>query len=229
MNRIEQIENFAREHVDVEPAHDFVHMHRVRNWALKIASGDKYPSSDMVEAAALLHDVGLARTRENRRGHGEVGAEMTYDFLTENALFATEEIDEITNAVRYHCTNRGGNGQLLDILRDADMIDCLGAIGVIRTVRYWLQKPDYDPDSVRGDTWRMTAKDFDERFDRGVAVGDTIVDYLNFQISCYDNMATETGKAIARPLLTFTRNFILQLEAEVSRMVGDQFEETKPQ
>ena len=217
---IEQIENFAREHVLIEPAHDFEHIHRVRNWALKIALGEKYTDNTIVEAAALLHDIGLTHTQNNRRLHGEVGAQMAHEFLTENALFPSEGIDEITNAIRYHCTNRGGSGQLLDILRDADIIDSLGAIVVIRTVRYWLNKPDYDPDNVRSSTWQMTAKDFDERFDKGVAVGDNIVDHLNFQISCYDNMATDTGRAIAMPLVTFTRNYILQLEAEIHCMGG---------
>lgn len=113
MNRLEQIENFAREHVAAEHAHDFEHIHRVRNWALKIASGEKHRDSDMVEAAALLHDVGLTRTRENRRQRGEVGAEMAHAYLTDNALFAPEEIDEITNAIRYHCTNRAGMGNYL--------------------------------------------------------------------------------------------------------------------
>lgn len=72
----------------------------------------------------------------------------------------------------------------------------------------------------------MTAKDFDERLDRGVAFGDNIADYMNFQISCYEIMATNTGKAIAKPLLTFTRDFILQLEAEIRCTVGNLFVDT---
>lgn len=77
MNIIEQIGNFAREHVLTEPAHDFEHIHRVRNWALKIASDGKCPDSAIVEAAALLHDVGLTSARNNRHRHGEVGARIS--------------------------------------------------------------------------------------------------------------------------------------------------------
>jgi len=52
----------------------------------------------------------------------------------------------------------------------------------------------------------VTARHFEERFDKGVAVSDNIASCLDFQINCYDNMVTETGRAIARPLLTFTRD-----------------------
>lgn len=41
-------------------------------------------------------------------------------------------------------------------------------------------------------------------------------------------MATETEKAIAKPLLAFSRDYILQLEAEVRCTVGDLIEGEKP-
>jgi uncharacterized protein len=226
MNKLDQIEKFAREHMGAEPAHDFEHAHRVRNWAVKIASHENYDHANLVQATALLHDIGLAHTRNNRRLHGEVGAQMAYEFLKRGTLFPTDAIEQITHAIRYHCTNRGGSGKLLDILRDADIIDSLGAIGVIRTVRYWLAKRDYDPDNVRSRTWQMTANDFDELFDKGLPLGDNVVDFMNFQISCYDNMATNTGKAIARPLVTFTQDYILQMEDEVNCAVAGVFVET---
>lgn len=215
MKMTQQIESFARGLMTSEIAHGFDHVHRVRNWALKIAAGERYPNAEAVEAAALLHDIGLSRAKDKRRLHGEIGAEMARDYLLKNALFPPECVSEIANAIRYHCANRSGSGQLLDILRDADMIDCLGAMGVIRTVRYWWEKPDYDPNNVRGATWQMAARDFDDRFDKGVEVGGNIVDHLNFQISCFDNLATETGRRIAAPLTQFLRAFILELEAEV--------------
>ncbi len=221
MNRIEQIENFAKQLLDTEAAHDFEHIHRVRNWTLKIAKGEGYPSDlEVPEAAALLHDIGLPQSKDNRRMHGQAGADIAREYLLENDFFTPAQVEEIVNAIRYHCRNREGEGQLLDILRDADMIDSLGAIGVIRTVRYWPNKPDYDPANIRSAAWGKNAKFFDERFDRGADSGDNIVEFINFQISTYENMATETGKALARPLISFARNFILQLESEVNCTVG---------
>ena len=54
MKTIEPIEAFAGEHGTAEPAHDFEHIHRIRNWALKIAAGEKYPDSlDATYEAAI--------------------------------------------------------------------------------------------------------------------------------------------------------------------------------
>jgi len=151
-----------------------------------------------VEAAALLHDIGRGHT-DNERQHGEVGAEIAKNYLKENGFFNDDEVTDICNAIRYHCTNRKGEGMLLDILRDADKLDLSGAIGIWRVMisKYFLS---YSPDdNLRGETWQMGAADFDKRFDAGIGPGEYIVDEINFCISCYDNFATETAKSIATP------------------------------
>ena len=213
------IEGFARQFMSAEPGHDFEHVKRVRNWARIVARGEGYAALDVVEAAALLHDIGLPRA-EPRRMHGGIGAKMAGQFLREHGWFPEETVAEICNAIRHHCTNRTGSGKLLDILRDADMMDMFGAMGIIRCVRFASGLPDYAPCDVQGPTWGMTAKDFDHRFDMGIGIGETVTDYLNFHISCYDNLVTQTARRLAAPLAAFISTFVRQLDSEVVANAG---------
>lgn len=216
MEKILLIENYVKDLLKDDIAHEFGHIDRVRNSALKIAKNEKFGNLEMVEATALLHDIGYVKSEVPNK-HGEVGAEMARKFLEENNFFVDDEIDEICNAIRFHNKNRGGEGELLDILRDADMIDMFGAIGIMRALTSKHSKPQFDSSDVKGKTWEMSAKDFDDRFDSGVGIGDFIVDQVNFQISCYDNLKTETAKEYAKFSIEFMKGYLRQLEFEVEK------------
>ncbi|MBN1584373.1 MAG: hypothetical protein JXA89_26945 [Anaerolineae bacterium] len=70
--------------------------------------------------------------------------------------------------------------------------------------------------------WQTTARDVDRRFAEGKGVGHTIVDQINFQVSCHGNLRTETAKQIAVPLVAFMRAFLVQLDSEAGVGVGRQ-------
>jgi len=219
-DRIHQIEDHVRELVsaargaNLAIAHGFQHLDRVRGWAVRIAQGEGLGELELVEAAALLHDVGLTHT-EQRSQHAEVGAEMAAQFLHEGHLFADREIDAIADAIRCHSSLRGG-GILGRILRDADILDAVGAVGIMRAFTSAYARPEYDPRNIRGTTWGVTARGFDVRFAQGEGIGNYIVDQVNFQISLYGNLATETAQRIARPLVDFMTAYMIQLETEVN-------------
>lgn len=196
-----------------EIAHDFKHADRVRHWALKIAKQEGYPDLELVEATALLHDIGLLNG--GRKHHAEVGAQLATDFLREHQLFSEAEIDTIAYAIRNH-NSLDGEGQLLAILQDADTLDLLGAVGLMRGFTSKADKPDYAPDLIKGETWGMSAEDFTERFQSGIGIGGTIVDQINFQISCYDNLSTAAGKAFGAPLAAYMRDFMEALEQQIN-------------
>lgn len=212
--KIQQIEDYVKSVLDNEVAHDFKHADRVRNWALQIANKEGFEDLEAVGASALLHDIGLTKA-EKRNVHGEVGAEMAAKFLKEKNLFSQEKVDEICHAIRYHNKNREGEGNLLKILRDADMMDLFGAVGIMRAFTFKSSQPEYDPVNIKGETWKMTASDFDRRFDSNTGTGNFIVDHINFHISCYDNLSTETARQFAKPLVKFMINFINQLDTEI--------------
>jgi len=221
-NRIQQIEAYAAQMMTgpfaVEAfriAHEMPHVRRVYANALRLAQAEGYPHLDRVAAAALLHDIGLPVV-DKRSDHPRVGAELAGQFLRENELFAPDEIDEICEAIVHH-GRLDGNQPLLHILRDADILDLLGNVGIMRAFTSKAYLPVYDPDHPHGETWGITANDITRRFQAGLGFGSTILDHLNFQISCYENLCTETAREWGRPLRDTIRQFIIQFAKEVGR------------
>jgi HD superfamily phosphodiesterase len=200
---------------DLRIAHDFGHVDRVRDWALRIAKGEAVQARELTEAAALLHDIGLTRVEVEHRGqHAQVGAEIAARCLRNRQLFTEQETEAITDAIRCHSSPSGG-AMLGRILRDADKLDALGAVGIMRAFTSKHAKPEYAPHDVKGDTWGMSMKGFERRFADGKGFGAHIMDQVNFQMSYYDELHTETAKQMGRPLVEFMRAFVIQLESEV--------------
>ncbi len=221
IQRIQQIEAYAEKMLTgpfvVEVfriAHEMSHVRRVYAHALRLAQAEGYPHQDRVAAAALLHDIGLPVV-DKRGDHPRVGAELAGQFLQENGLFAPAEIAEICEAIVYH-GRLDGTTPLIHILCDADRLDVLGTVGLMRAFTSKAHLPVYLPEHPRGETWGFTADDFTERFQAGLGMGPTILDQINFQISCYENLSTETAKEWGRPLRDTMRQFVSQFAEEVA-------------
>jgi putative nucleotidyltransferase with HDIG domain len=220
-DRIHEIESYVRRSMstvtapDLRIGHDFKHVDRVRGWALRIASSEAVQDLELVEAAALLHDIGLTRVEVDQRGqHAQVGAEIAGQFLHEHQMFTEDEIGIITDAIRCHSSPRGG-GRLGEVLRDADKLDALGAVGIMRAFTSKYAKPEYAPQDVRGDTWGMPMSGFEARFAAGEGIGDHIIDQINLQISFYGELHTPTARQIGKPLVEFVKAYVIQLDSEI--------------
>jgi uncharacterized protein len=142
---VAQTENYIKEiFADEGTGHDWWHIHRVRNLALKIAEaegGNRF----VIEMAALLHDIDDWK--------------MTGDKQTSNAeswlknLNLTEaEINKILEIIGQVSFKGAGVETLATsveakIVQDADRLDAIGAIGIARAFAYGGNKgrPIYDP------------------------------------------------------------------------------------
>ena len=213
-NVVQQVEAYVKKVMKDEAAHDFKHVDRVRNWAVQIAGGEGYEDIELVEVTALLHDIGLPYVEE-RRLHGQKGAEIAGRFLRGKNLMPEEKIKEIINAIRHHSKKRKSSGKLLDILCDADTLDALGAVGIMRAFTSKHHKLEYIPDNIKGESWGRSTKEYDELFRMGLEAGDTIIDQINLQIHYYGNLSTETAKRIGGPLERYMKDFVIQLESEI--------------
>ncbi|MEJ5310034.1 MAG: HD domain-containing protein [Anaerolineae bacterium] len=167
IDRIQQIESYVKQAMemvtapDLRIAHDFKHVEGVRGWALRIARGEGIRDLELVEAAVLLHDIGLTCVEvAQRHQHGPVGADIAAQFLREHRLFDEDEIQIIADAIRYHSSPRGG-GPLGVLLRDADKLDALGAAGLMRAFTSKCAKPEYAPHNIKGDTWELPMAGFE--------------------------------------------------------------------
>ena len=220
-DKIAQIENYVKQLMstavapDLRIAHDFKHVNRVRGWALCIAK-DEGLDLELIEAAALLHDIGLTCLKvEQRNQHAQASAELATQFLNEQQLFTHHEIEVIADAIRCHSSPNGG-GVLGAVLRDADKLDALGAVGLMRAFTSKYAKPEYDPRHTKGSTWQMTMSEFEKRFAEGKGIGEYILDQVNFQISFYGELHTETARQIGKPLVDFMKAYIIQLDSEIN-------------
>ena len=195
-------------------AHHMPHVQRVYHHALRLAQAENYPYLDRVAAAALLHDIGLPMVSK-RGDHPKVGAGLAATFLQENDLFSSPEITEIAEAIVHH-GRLDGDTPLIHILRDADILDLLGSVGIMRAFTSKSNLPAYQSKQPRGETWGLDAADFTARFQMGVGIGPTILDQINFQMSCYENLCTETARAMGRPLRDTMCQFVNQFVQEIS-------------
>jgi uncharacterized protein len=190
---------------DLMIAHDCKHVERVRKWALVIAEGEGLAELEVVEVTALLHDIGLARMDdgEERRGHGPLGADAIRHHSRSPCYVAD------------HLNTLGGKGKLLEVIRDADNLDALGAVGLMRAFSSKHFLPEYDPSNIKGDAWGLSSAVYRERFADKLSPVNTIIDQVNQQVRYYDNFHTMTGRNLAVPLVRFMKDFVLQLETEV--------------
>ena len=183
--------------------HDFKHVDRVRKWAIKIAKAEKR-NVFLTEMAALLHDVGRSKENPPKILHADIGAKMAYQFLTKNKLVTKKEADQITYAVA--CHGRGGKRWLVNILQDADKLDGLGAMGIIRVAQHAYDLPEYlHKNGKEKSKWKKG--EATEILKKQKHVGLSVLESINFQITWYNDIHTKTAKKLAQPLVKFMKKY----------------------
>jgi len=131
------IENFMLEKMN-DAAHDKFHIYRVLNSALEIARHTKNVDAEILTAACLLHDIGRdAQAKDPTLCHAQVGAEMAYQFLSQQGWQANRAL-HVRDCISSH-RFRGDNApETIEakILFDADKLDVTGTVGIARTLIY---------------------------------------------------------------------------------------------
>jgi uncharacterized protein len=118
-----------------ELAHDIHHIDRVHAWALRL-SPEAGADSDLAGAAALVHDlVFVPKDSAERSQGGERSAAAAPGVLAE-AGYRPDEIAAVAEAVRTSSWSRGlaPSGPLGRVLQDADRLDAIGALGLMRNL-----------------------------------------------------------------------------------------------
>ena len=134
-------------------AHDFRHIYRVLALAIEISRYEENVDMYILVLACLLHDIGRQKQRNDPAVcHAEAGAQMAYDFLTQEGL-DRETALAVKNAIISHRYRSKHIPQSIEakILFDADTLDVTGAIGIARTLQYegYLSIPLYSLDINR--------------------------------------------------------------------------------
>ncbi|MEI5907279.1 HD domain-containing protein [Bacillus spongiae] len=197
----EDVEQFVRELLKNDfSGHDWYHIDRVRTLALKIVNEEQIGNPDIVEYAALLHDVA-----DKKLVNEATGAKWLEQALTKVPLLDEDKkhIKEIVMNISYN----GGNEKKLhsiegEIVRDADRLDAIGAIGIARVFAYGGSKGQaiFDPKvKVREE---MSEEEY--RNDKTSSVHH----FYEKLFKLKDLMTTKTGKRIAEERTLFMQQYI---------------------
>lgn len=131
---LRETENYIRDHFQGEGSgHDWWHIHRVRNVALKLAKiegGNKF----IIEMAALLHDL------DDWKLNNESEVSKTEKWLDDLGILISDKnkIIAIIGQVSFKGAGVGNKAISIEakIVQDADRLDAIGAIGIARTFAY---------------------------------------------------------------------------------------------
>lgn len=135
-NRIQKLTEIIKDkYNNGDPGHDFAHIMRVVELCKRI--GNKVEANlEVLIPAAMLHDVvNLPKDHPERKQASQKAAEEAKSILRE-LEYSNEEIGLIETVIIEHSYSLGKKPSCIEsaVLQDADRLDALGAIGIMRTV-----------------------------------------------------------------------------------------------
>ena len=139
-----EILTYAEERLEGERVSGLDHALRVLRWCEVLGRGQKV-DMDVLRAAAYLHDVSVPSS--GREGHYEESARMA-EALLRKIGFPDDKIGAVVHAIRAHSRFGGPDPETreAEILYDADVLDFIGAVGLVRGVARGLDVGEYTGD-----------------------------------------------------------------------------------
>ena len=180
-------------------AHGWPHTARVRA-NIRILARAEGADPFLAELAALLHDVGRTQPGPEAE-HGNRSADIAAPLLSELPLVEEERLDTL-HAIRWHNSLRADT-PLLCILRDADMLDGLGAMGLIRAFMSKSHLPPYDADAPFEAGKNLWPPKYSS-------------DQLLGQMEWFERLNTDTARQLAARRVAFMKAFITQAREELA-------------
>jgi len=207
MSRIEKLIPLVRSYYSSEdPAHDWPHVKRVMGNARLICQTEQ-AQEELVLAAVLCHDlVNLPKNHPDRSQASTLAAQEAKNHLL-NSGFLPSEIDIIQKAIVEHSFSKGLKPSILEaaIVQDADRLDALGAIGILRcaSVNTQMKSSFYDLDDPMAKVRELNDKKF------------MLDHYFVKLFKLPELMNTSSGRLIAEERVSFMRHFLKQLTLEI--------------
>lgn len=210
---IEKTVAFVKSHLaDAEAGHDWSHIQRVWSVARNIAKQEQVDHL-VVDLGVLLHDIADAKFHH---GDDSVGPMIAADFLSTTAVSPAVK-EHVVQIVR-HVSFKGGNTEdyflsnELKVVRDADRLDAMGAIGIARAFNYggFRGRALYDPDippqlDMNPETYRKSKSP-------------TLNHFYEKLLLLKDRMYTDTGRKMAEErhqfMLSYLQQFYLEWEGK---------------
>lgn len=205
----QKLDEKVRKYLEGYPAsHDYYHLRRVKNFALKIARKIQC-DKDILYASALLHDVGYKNHEKDDQNHHIYSMHLAQKWLGE-IDFPKEKIKDVLEVIRLHDNFSWGDEHEptehleTKILQDADRIDSIGAIGIARIAYYFGEKgyPIYNPQKVKETKKVWLNHSLSDQIERD-------------PIKKWENLNFDYSKKISKKKYNFLFVFKKELEKEI--------------
>ncbi len=190
-----------------DPAHGWEHVRRVYQLALRIAE-QEHADRFIADTAALLHDIGRL-SHDTTQHHAELSEKLASELLSAYPITSKQK-DAILHAIMAHSYTHGIEPRTLEarVVRDADRLDALGAIGILRwaitgTMRRTPQTRSYHPD----DPFAEQRQPDDRLY--------MLDHFFTKLLKLADTMSTETGHEMARQRMAFMHAFLQEFRKEL--------------
>lgn len=199
-----------------EAGHDWSHTERVYRNAVRILREEVDADAEIVELAALMHDIADAKFHD---GDEEKGPALAGEFLRKEG-FPEEKTEHICSIIR-HMSFKGGNEALvwtsreMEIVQDADRLDAIGAIGIARAFNYggFRNRPLYDP--------QVPPKKDMKKEEYRQSLSPTLNHFYEKLLLLKDRMNTEAGRKMAEKRHIFMEAFLEEFLFEWDGLYSD--------
>ena len=190
-----------------DPSHDLAHIERVLRSALLI-SEQEGGSLDVIIPSVWFHDlINLPKNHAERHKASEYSANRAIELLKEQGLEDDKILSEIHHAILAHSFSAGVESRTIEakIVQDADRLDSLGCIGMMRTfaVSGILGRPLFD---------------LDDPFARHRDLDDASYALDHFEVKLFkiaQTLNTKTAQDIAQERVSYMKAFLERLEDEI--------------
>lgn len=181
---------YAKSDLSEEPVASTDHIERMTSWCQKFGP-DAGADMEILVAGALLHDVGVVI---NRKKHFVVGRDRATEILKEVG-FPEEKIDSALHVLEAHSRYGGApdpETTEAKVGQDADALEYIGAIGILRAVIRGLNDGSFDG-KIKG-----------------------FPDYLRSILAkVEDTFHTEKAGELGRSRVEYMRGFLEHIEKEL--------------
>ena len=214
---IKGIEDYIKSlFIDDVTGHDWLHIDRVRNVAYHIAQTEKVSSMAVIEASSLLHEIFDYKMLLSK----EKPSESDVARLLSDAGFLKKDVAKVIFIVnncswsRDYFERKKIKDIEIQIVKDADKLDSIGAVGIARTFLYGSAniRPAFVP--------KGSAKEFKTIEEYRLSKSDSTIHHMiERMVKVQATLYTTTAKRIGKERHDFTINFINHFIADWYRYV----------
>lgn len=196
-----------------DAAHDIDHFRRVANTAKEIASQESEIADPLILlAAAYFHDViSLPKNHPDSKKSSSYSAIKAQEILA-NLDFPTEKIPAVCHAIEAHSFSARLQAETIEakIIQDADRMESLGTLGVIRTfyVSGLMKGTPYDATDLFAERRPLDDKSF------------ALDHFYNKLFKLPELLQTAGGRCIAAKRTAFLQIYIEALVSDLKRGEG---------